>query len=122
MGAVCTLSHETGAARIHLTYDPSKPLYTLAITRKDAPWQEASWFAMAFRGARDLTISTERHALSENGQTLNVTDRGFGNVLNGLEFGQTATAFTDTQRVDIPLDGAAPEVRKFRDCAGAALS
>jgi hypothetical protein len=40
----------------------------------------------AVRGPRGNMISTSRHALSDDGRTLSVSDRGFGNVLNGLEF------------------------------------
>ncbi|WP_127114937.1 hypothetical protein [Shimia sediminis] len=122
VGEICTLSHDTDAALIHLTYDPTKPLYTLAITRKDTPWRPSDWFAMHFLGGQEITISTQRHALSDNTQTLHVADSGFGNVLDGLARNTTARAFTDSQQVTLPLIGAAPEVKKFRDCAGAALS
>lgn len=119
---ICTLTHENAEAHIHLTYDPSKPLYTLAITRKDAPWQPTPWFAMRFIGPNEIVISTPQHALSDNNQTLNVADSGFGNVLDGLQFNATALAFTEAQSVAIPLDGAAPEVQKFRACTAAQLS
>ena len=122
VGEVCTLSHDTDAAQIFLTYDPAKPLYTLAITRKDTPWRPSEWFAMRFTGGQEITISTQRHALSDDNQTLNVADSGFGNVLDGLALNTTARAFTAPQEVTLPLTGAAPEVQKFRDCAGAALS
>lgn len=74
---------------------------------------------MRFDGARPNTIATNRHQLGQNGAALTVIDRGFGNVLDGLEFNDTATAFTETQSVAIPLAGAAPEVRKFRTCVAA---
>ncbi|SMP24994.1 hypothetical protein [Shimia sagamensis] len=119
---ICSLTHETAEAHIHLTYDPSKPLYTLAITQKSAPWQPTPWFAMRFIGPNEITISTPEHALSNNNQTLNVADSGFGNVLAGLQFNAAALAFTEAQTVTIPLEGAAPEVQKFRTCAAAQLS
>ena len=122
VGEICTLSHDTEAAQIFLTYDPSKPLYTLTITRKDTPWRPSEWFAMRFTGGREITISTQRHALSDNGQTLQVADSGFGNVLDGLALNTTARSFTAHQQVTLPLTGAAPEVQKFRDCVGATLS
>ena len=122
VGEVCTLSHDTEAAQVFLTYDPAKPLYTLAITRKDTPWRPSEWFAMRFTGGQEITISTQRHALSDNNQTVNVADSGFGNVLDGLALNATAFAFTESQQVTLPLQGAAPEVQKFRDCAGAFLS
>ncbi len=119
---ICTLTHETTETHIHLTYDPSKPLYTLAITLKSATWQPTPWFAMRFIGPNEIMISTPQHALSGNNQTLNVADSGFGNVLDGLQFNTTALAFTEAQSVTIPLDVAAPEVQKFRDCTAAQLS
>lgn len=119
---ICALTHETAEAHVHLTYDPRKPLYTLAITRKDASWQPTPWFAMRFIGPNEIVISTPQHALSDNNQTLNVADSGFSNVLDGLQFNATALAFTEAQTVTIPLDGAAPEVQKFRACAAAQLS
>jgi hypothetical protein len=61
-------------------------------------------------------ISTGRHVLSEDGRTLSVRDRGFGNVLNGLEFNVVALAATGDRVVSIDLDGAAPEVAAFRAC------
>ena len=66
--------------------------------------------------------SPPQHALSDSNQTLNVADSGFGNVLDGLQFNATALAFTEAQTVTIPLEGAAPEVQKFRACTAAQLS
>ena len=74
---------------------------------------------MRFDGPRGLTITTNRQTLTENGRTLTVTDRGFGNVLNGLEFNTTATALSDDVEVPFPLDGAASAVQAFRACATA---
>ncbi|MDA5558235.1 hypothetical protein [Shimia sp. MMG029] len=121
-GKTCTLTHETTDTHIYLTYDPTKPLYTLAITRKPDPWHPTPWFAMRFLGPNKITITTPEHALSDNGQTLNVADSGFGNVLDGLQFNDTALAFTEAQTVGVSLIGAAPEVQKFRDCTAAQLS
>ncbi len=119
---ICTLTHETDTAHIHLTFDPIKPLYTLAITRKGAPWPDDPWFAIRFAGPAEITISTDKHALSDNGQTLNVADSGFSNVLDGLQYNAMALAGTQSQGEAIDLTGAAPEVAKFRDCTGAQLS
>ncbi len=119
---ICILTHETAEAHIHLTYDPGKPLYTLAITRKGAPWPDDPWFAIRFAGPAEITISTDKHALSDNGQTLNVADSGFSNVLDGLQYNAMALAGTQSQGEAIDLTGAAPEVAKFRDCTGAQLS
>lgn len=116
LGAICTLEHETPTAKIRLTHDPAAPLYTISITRKTGPWPEAATFSMAFTGAAALRIGTDRHVLSQDRRTLTVTDRGFGNVLNGLQFNAIARANAGTATEDIPLDGAAPAVQAFRDC------
>lgn len=113
---ICTVTHETPEVALQLTYDPRVPEYSISLTRV-APWIEAPVFAMRFDGPRGLTITTGRHILTEN--TLTVSDSGFGNVLNGLEFNTTATAFTDTQSVAIPLSGAAPTIQAFRACIAA---
>jgi hypothetical protein len=105
---------------VRLTYDPSLPEYTIAI-RLAEPWPEAAVFAMRFEGPRGNMISTSRHALSEDGRTLSVSDRGFGNVLNGLEFNVVALAAAGEMVVSIDLDGAAPEVAAFRACIRVAL-
>ncbi len=113
---VCTLSHATDEAEVRVTYDPrqTEP-YAIALTLT-GPWQAAPVFAIAFEGAARLTISTSRHRTSPDGRTLSVSDTGFGNVLNGLEFNTTATAISGNQAVSVPLDGAAPAVQEFRAC------
>ena len=97
-------------------YDPrqAEP-YAIALTLT-GPWQPAPVFAIAFEGAADLMISTSRHRTSPDGRTLSVSDTGFGNVLNGLEFNATATAISGNQAVTVPLEGAAPAVQEFRAC------
>ncbi|MEM8539834.1 MAG: hypothetical protein AAGF25_02665 [Pseudomonadota bacterium] len=115
-GAVCVLDHEDENGSIQLTYDPSVPEYSISITPL-RPWGGGPIFAMRFEGAGSLTITTDRHSLSEGNTTITVVDRGFGNVLNGLEFNQTATAQLGDQSVSFALNGAAAEVRRFRDCA-----
>ena len=122
VGQICTLSHDTSSAEIFLTYDPSQPLYTLTVTQKTEAWTQAPWFAMRFEGPSPIEIATSRHVLSDGAASLTVADTGFGNVLDGLEYNQTAYAFTRDGVAEFPLDGAAPQVRIFRDCAGAQLS
>lgn len=116
LGPVCTLEHETETARILLTHDPAQPLFSIAITRKAGPWPDAPAFEMAFLGASPLRIGTDRQVLSEDGRTLTVTDRGFGNVLNGLQFNLEARALSGALTEIIPLTGAAEPVQAFRDC------
>jgi hypothetical protein len=114
-GRFCTLDHSGAEAEVRLTYDPTLPEYTIAI-RLAEPWPEATVFAMRFEGPQANMISTARHVLSADRLTLSVSDRGFGNVLNGLEFNATALAATGDAVVAIDLAGAAPEVAAFRAC------
>lgn len=119
---VCTLSHETPEASVAVTYDPRRDQpYAITITLAQ-PWPEGPLFGIRYDGGRAQTITTDRHVLSDGGRTLTVTDRGFGNVLDGLEFNTTATAATGDRAVTLPLDGAAPEVAAFRACAAAPLA
>lgn len=115
-GAICELTHADEGADVRVTYDPAIPEYAIEIAPARS-WSAAPLFAMRFDGPRGLTIMTDRHVMADGGSTLTVRDRGFGNVLDGLEFNDTATALLGDQAVTIPLDGAAPEVRAFRDCA-----
>lgn len=121
-GAVCTLTHEEPHVAVRLTYDPAVPEYTIQLTRRGAVWPGAPIFAMRFDGRRPNLISTHRQVISQAGATLTVTDRGFGNVLDGLQFNQTAHALNGAADVAIPLAGAAPEVAAFRACAAGAGS
>ena len=114
-GDVCELTHEGQAASIRVTYDPAIPEYTIAIT-PDRPWSSGPIFTMRFDGPRSLTISTNRHVILGDGATLSVADKGFGNVLDGLEFNDTATALLGDRAIAFALDGAGPAVRAFRAC------
>ena len=115
-GAICTLTHNDPVdGDIRLTYDPSGPLYSITVTRAE-PWPEAPVFGIAFTGGAELTITTDRHVLSEEGRALSVTDRGFGNVLRGLAQNQSATVFSGPVALLFSLAGAAPEVAEFAAC------
>ncbi|MGI3186214.1 hypothetical protein [Nioella aestuarii] len=117
-GHLCTLTHSEPAVEVRLTFDPAGPLYTITVTAPE-PWPEAPYFGIRFAGAEPNTITTSRHQLDTTGRSLTVTDRGFSNVLDGLEFNETASAFAGLSAVDIDLDGAAPEVQAFRACTTA---
>ena len=119
---ICTLFHETDALRLIVTYDAAVPEYAIALTLKSGRWPDSPRFSIVFEGARGLTIGTDRHRLSPDAQTLTVTDRGFGNVLNGLQFNEMATAIAEEQRVTVPLQGAEPAVQAFRACPAPGLS
>jgi hypothetical protein len=120
LGPVCTLSHQTDNGQVTVTYDPHADLpYAIELARRDVPWLGGPVFAMRFDGPGRLTITTDRHRLSDDNDRLTVTDKGFGNVLNGIEQNHVATAVLGDQTLVIPLAEAAPEVAKFRNCAAA---
>lgn len=114
---VCTLSHSAPDLDVVVTYDPRRAApYAIGLTAS-APWPEAPVFGLRFFGGREVTITTDRQEMSRDGLTLSVKDRGFGNVLNGLEFNAAATAFLGGTIRQFSLDGAAEPVRAFRACA-----
>lgn len=113
---ICKLVHDGGDATVVVTYDPAIPEYAISISL-DRSWRDSSVFAIQFDGPRGAIISTDRHVISGDGGTLTVTDSGFGNVLNGLEFNDTATAMLGDQAVAVSLDGAESAVPEFRACA-----
>ena len=114
-GLPCLLTHETPDVSVELTYDPGVPRYTISLSRPQR-FSPAAVFSMTFIGPFPLTISTDRHQISGDGTTLTVSDSGFGNVLNGLQFNHTAIATLGDARVPIPLAGASEPVAAFRAC------
>ncbi|QJF50100.1 hypothetical protein [Roseobacter ponti] len=114
-GLPCVLRHASDTAAIELTYDPTQPLYTVTVSQS-APFDSAPLFSMSFEGDRPLQISTNRHMPSRDGLSVTVADRGFGNVLNGLQYNERVTATFGTADVSFSLAGAAPAVAAFRDC------
>lgn len=116
---ICTLTDNAGTT---VTYDATLPEYTISLTRPEGTWPTAPVFVMAFDGPRPLTIQTPRHVLSDDGRTLTVTDSGFGNVLDGMEFNRTALALAGDTVLQIPLDGIGPAMQAFRACPEASLS
>ncbi|MEM9971307.1 MAG: hypothetical protein AAF762_09445 [Pseudomonadota bacterium] len=116
-GPVCVLSHDMEAASVAVTHDPRRALPYAIEVRRAEPWPLAPTFAMRFDGPGRLTISTDRHSLSDENRALTVMDRGFGNVLTGLEANFVAIAVLGNEALAIPLTGAKPEVAKFRACA-----
>ena len=118
---LCVLEHEAPDVHLRLTYDPSLPLYTIAL-KKPLPWPEAPIFSIRFEGARGLTISTQRHQLAEDGRRLSVSDTGFGNVLDGLAQNESAVAIAGSDQISVDLDGALPAVAAFRSCTTAPLA
>ena len=116
-GPVCRLSLQLEAATVEVTHDARRALpYAIDIARTEA-WTDAPVFAMRFDGMGPITITTDRHKLSEDATSLTVMARGFGNVLSGLENNFVALAVLGDFALTIPLEGAPPEVAKFRSCA-----
>lgn len=115
-GRLCELTYDGADVSVRVTYDPAIPEYSIAVTSQSR-WPNDPIFAMRFDGPQGNTITTNRQVISPDGTTVTVTDSGFGNVLNGLEFNQTATALLGDRAVAVPLDDAAPAVRAFRACA-----
>ncbi|PTX54788.1 hypothetical protein C8N43_3609 [Litoreibacter ponti] len=118
-GPICRLSHATDMAEIELTFDPSAPLYSVTVTTP-APLPQAPFFSMRFIGPSGQTISTNRHAYGADGTSVTVTDTGFGNVLDGLQFNQSAEAIVGDTIIAFPLEGAAQQTAAFRACEAAA--
>jgi hypothetical protein len=114
-GLPCLLTHEENGVAFVLTYDPGTPLYTITVTHPDR-WTEAPAFAMRFDGQMPIAIGTDRHEIDASGRSVSVTDSGFGNVLNGLQFNTTATATLGAQSVSVSLNGAEEQVAAFRAC------
>lgn len=78
------------------------------------PWPAADVFVMRFDGSAPLGIGTDRHQLDPTGRGVTVTDTGFGNVRNGLQFNDAAIATLGDRSVAISLAGAAAPVAAFR--------
>lgn len=113
---ICTLFHQDADVAVMVTYDPGSGEYAIHLSREGG-WPEAAVFSMRFEGPRGLTISTTRHVIeAEDIRTLTVRDRGFGNVLNGLNFNQRAVAVLGDLEVAVSLADAAPAVEQFRAC------
>ena len=110
---ICTLESAQGAK---VTYDGA--LYTIALTR-DEGWPVPPIFSIRFDPFGPL-ISTPRHVIS--GDTLTVSDTGFGNVLSGLARNETATAILGDVSVRFDLTGAAEPTRAFRACEDTPLT
>lgn len=118
-GLPCRLSHETPEVRVELTFDPRQPLYTITLSRPD-PWPEAPVFTMMYQGPFGRTISTDRHVLGNDGRSLTVTDRGFGNLLSGFMQDSAFVATAGAASVTVPLAGAAAPTAAFAACRPAA--
>jgi hypothetical protein len=114
-GLPCRLTHATPEVEVVLTYDPRVPLYTITLTRPQ-PWPEAPVFSMTYRGPFGRRIVTDQHELGNGGRSLTVTDRGFGNVIEGLVQDNAFIAQAGDTAVSVPLAGAAGPAAAFAKC------
>jgi hypothetical protein len=114
-GTPCLLRHETATAVIELTHDVGAPLYSL-IVKSTAAFDRMPHFGIRFHGSRPLQNSTDRHVFSADRRLLKVVDSGFSNVLNGLQFNQSAILNFGTSSVEVSLENAAAPVAAFRAC------
>lgn len=113
---ICTVTHNSADLRVELIFDPAASLYEIALIRPDTPWAQADAFRLQFDGPRPLIIGTDRHERTPDGSRLSVTDTGFGNVLDGLQFNDTMTARNGDQTVSVETTDATAALEAFRDC------
>ncbi len=119
---ICTLTDTSDAGDITVTYDPAITEYTVTVTLPDGQWPSDPTFGMAFANDRPISIQTDQHTISPDGRSITVKDRGFGNVLNGLEFNKRAYAMLGDTTVGIDLTGIGPAITAFRACPAANLA
>lgn len=113
---ICTLSRDAPEIQVAVTYDGQ--IYALRLEHPEG-WPMAPVFSIRFV-PNGPVISTTRHQI--DGTVLEVTDSGFGNVLNGLQFNQTAIAELGDIARPIDLSDASDAVAAFRDCDPTPLS
>lgn len=118
---ICTLSHEGDSGSVVVTYDPMLGDYAISLTRANGLWPDAPVFGILFAGPRQIQIGTDRHRVSDDQRTITATDKGFGNVLDGLEYNNFAIAQAGDVLFRFDLTDAAEPVRAFRNC-GAELT
>ena len=119
---ICTLTDTSEVGVITVTYDPAITEYTITVTLPDGRWADDPVFGMAFANDSPINIQTDQHSVSSDGRSITVKDRGFGNVLNGLEFNSRAYAILGDTTVGIDLTGIGPAITAFRDCPAANLA
>ena len=114
---ICTVINRGSDTSLKLTFDGE--LYVLRLSHLEG-WQNAKVFAIRF-APNGPFIQTTRHQI--DGQTLSVSDAGFGNVLKGLQNNQVAQVLLGETVRDIDLSGAYTPFENFKNCKpGAALS
>ena len=113
---ICTLSYGGESGSVTVTYDPMLGDYAISLTRANGLWPDAPIFGILFAGPRQIQIGTDRHTLSDDQRTITATDKGFGNVLDGLEFNTFAIAQAGEVLFRFDLTDVAEPVQAFRNC------
>ena len=119
---ICTVTHDAADVTVTLTFDPATDIYDIALALSSATWGDGSNFRIVFDGPNPIAIGTDRQNINDGRTTLNVSDSGFGNVLDGIQFNRQMTASLGAQSITIPLAGAAEPMVAFRLCPSAATS
>ena len=119
---ICTLSHSSVAGDVLLTFDPALPEYAITLTLPAGRWHDAPVFAMVFNDEAPIAIQTDRHQRSNDGRSITAKDRGFLNVLNGLQLNSSAVAISGDTTFSIPLADIGPAMTAFRNCPVEGLS
>ena len=119
---ICTLSHSSVAGDVLLTFDPALPEYAITLTLPAGRWPDAPVFAMVFNDEAPIAIQTDRHQRSNDGRSITAKDRGFSNVLNGLQLNSSALAISGDTTFSIPLADIGPAMTAFRNCPAEGLS
>lgn len=115
---ICTLSHQTDDVAFVITHDVANRTYTLEMTLLNSMWDPSPTFGITYSGSLPINIGTTQHRITNDSKTLSVSDSGFGNVLDGLEFNHTATATTQTQSLSLRTRGIEKPLKAFRACPG----
>lgn len=115
LGPICVLEDQQPEVAVTLTHDPEGPIYSITITTP-TPWPEGPVFSITFVGDNPLRITTNQHVLSDDNRAVTVVDRGFGNVLNGMEFNETAIASLAGREVPFDLSAVDAPMQPFRTC------
>lgn len=118
-GETCNIEASFETADVTVTYFPRDRAYAIFLRNKIGPYpDDRSVLSIAFIGARPNTIRTRDFFFPDGDPSVvSVIDRGFGNVLDGLAYNDTAHLFLDDERIlSIPLDGATEPVAAFRTC------
>lgn len=119
---VCTVTHDGADMSVVLTFDPAAIVYTITLIRPDTIWPESDNFRLRFDGPRPLIIGTDRHERSDDGRRLSVSDSGFGNVLDGIQFNGAMIAIAGEDEIGLSTADSGEAMQAFRACPATPVS